>query len=74
MCMPYVNNHGAYVGYVELSVAYGGEVVYLGKVHEREIDIIVDMAEHVDVGESGLHVCAVAEWNCGRGYPRIIGR
>lgn len=43
-----------------------GEIVDFGEVHEHEVNVVVEVPEHIDVGEAYLHRHAVAEGE-GRG-------
>lgn len=61
------------VVHVDFMTDYRREVVYFGEIHEHEIDIVVEVPEHVDVGEPNLHGNAVAEGECGVDNAWIVG-
>lgn len=70
-----VDNDGADVAHVGRRAAGDGrEVVELGHVHECEVDVVVHVAQRVDVGEACLQADGVAEGVTGGGHAGVVGR
>lgn len=59
--------------HVYLVSDYGGEVVDFRQIHEHEVDIVVEVSEHVDVGETNLHWNAVAEGESSVDDTGVVG-
>lgn len=63
-----IGNHGSGIAPVERMADDRGEKIGLCEVEKLEVGAVVEMPEHIDVGEPELNGSEMAQWSLRSGY------